>query len=180
MRIQAHGGGQFTFAGEGLPAGIDGLHLRTRRNDDGSLTVTDVYVHGAEITNEALRDVSVPRLQASMTALAAQLGPDAVGFLDEQADAYGELKLAELHDRARKVTKRAEVKREPLRRPDGRDPGGFYRLVARAYLDYAAESSKPAKAVAEEARVPVTTAHRWVREARIRGFLPPGRKGRVG
>ena len=28
--------------------------------------------------------------------------------------------------------------------------------------------------------VPVTTAHRWVKEARRRGFLPPGRKGRRG
>jgi len=28
--------------------------------------------------------------------------------------------------------------------------------------------------------VPVTTAHRWVKEARRRGFLPPGQKGRRG
>ncbi len=40
--------------------------------------------------------------------------------------------------------------------------------------------NRPAVELAEVNGVPVTTAHRWVKEARRRGFLPPGRKGRRG
>jgi len=34
--------------------------------------------------------------------------------------------------------------------------------------------------LAEANGVPVSTVHRWVKEARRRGFLPPGRPGRSG
>jgi len=59
-------------------------------------------------------------------------------------------------------------------------PDGFYREIAMAYLDYAQASHRPAVEIAQHHRVPLTTAHRWVKEARRRGFLPPGRPGRVG
>lgn len=52
--------------------------------------------------------------------------------------------------------------------------------LSRAYGEYVAESNAPAKEIAGEAGVPVTTVHRWIREARRRGFLPPARKGRAG
>lgn len=70
--------------------------------------------------------------------------------------------------------------RPRLTRPDGSAPDDFYRLVARAYGTYAAESRAPGKAMAHEAGVPTTTAHRWIREARRRGHLPPGRRGVAG
>jgi hypothetical protein len=70
--------------------------------------------------------------------------------------------------------------REPLARPDGTDPDGFYRKVAEAYSEIVVTSASPAKVIAEEAEVPVTTVHRWINEARRRGFLPPARKGRAG
>jgi hypothetical protein len=34
--------------------------------------------------------------------------------------------------------------------------------------------------LAEESDVPVGTVHRWILEARRRGFLPSARQGRVG
>jgi hypothetical protein len=71
-------------------------------------------------------------------------------------------------------------RRQPLVRPDGSDPEGFSRRVAEAYGEAVAKTSQPAKLLADEAGVPVTTVHRWVREARQRGFLPPARKGRAG
>lgn len=73
--------------------------------------------------------------------------------------------------------------RPKLTRPaPGIDPDEFYRQVAAAYREYALQSRSPAKQIAAEdgPDVPVTTAHRWVREARRRGFLPPIRKGAVG
>lgn len=70
--------------------------------------------------------------------------------------------------------------RKRLTRPDGADPDEFYPLVARAYFEYAPKTRAPAKEIAAEAGVPVATAHRWIREARRRGFLPPARKGKAG
>jgi hypothetical protein len=59
-------------------------------------------------------------------------------------------------------------------------PDRFYREVAEVYLDYAQVSHRPAADLASTHQVPVTTAHRWVKEARRRGFLPPGRPGKTG
>jgi hypothetical protein len=64
-------------------------------------------------------------------------------------------------------------------RPRGR-PDVFYRHVADVYLTYAQASPRPACDLADEHGVPVSTAHRWVKEARRRGFLPPGRPGKSG
>jgi hypothetical protein len=70
--------------------------------------------------------------------------------------------------------------RKPLTRPDGSDPDAFYRQVAEAYRDVVQKNRKVAVALAKEANVPVGTVHRWVLEARRRGFLPSARQGRAG
>jgi hypothetical protein len=70
--------------------------------------------------------------------------------------------------------------REPLTRPDGSNPDAFYRQVAEAYRDALQTTTKVAKVLAEEANVPVGTVHRWILEARRRGFLPSARQGRAG
>lgn len=70
--------------------------------------------------------------------------------------------------------------RKPLARPDGRDPDGFYEQVAEAYRDVVRSNRKVAVVLAEEADVPVPTVHRWILEARRRGFLPQARQGRAG
>jgi len=68
-----------------------------------------------------------------------------------------------------------------LTRPDGTDPETFYRRVAEAYTAAVAKGTrKVAPTLAAEAGVPVPTVHRWIAEARRRGFLPPARKGRAG
>jgi hypothetical protein len=59
-------------------------------------------------------------------------------------------------------------------------PDVFYRQVADVYLEFAAASARPARDLADRHGVPVSTAHRWVKEARRRGFLPPGRPGKSG
>jgi hypothetical protein len=68
--------------------------------------------------------------------------------------------------------------------PDGTRSRGrpdvFYREVADVYLDLAQASHRPASDIAARHGVPVSTAHRWVKEARRRGFLPPGRPGKTG
>jgi hypothetical protein len=69
---------------------------------------------------------------------------------------------------------------KPLSRPDGSNPDAFYREVAEAYRDVVQDHRNVAVVLAEEANVPVGTVHRWIVEARRRGFLPPARVGRVG
>ena len=65
--------------------------------------------------------------------------------------------------------------------PAGGDYGdAFYRQVARYYRSLAARVRAPAMALAEANEVPVTTARRWIKEARARGFLPAGRAGKAG
>jgi hypothetical protein len=71
--------------------------------------------------------------------------------------------------------------RLPSRPPAGRYPDGFYEEVAGAYHWAVLGRQAPAQTIAEANDVPVTTVHRWIREARRRGLLPPARgKGRAG
>lgn len=60
----------------------------------------------------------------------------------------------------------------------GKKPDDFYRQVAAAYEFLARTTRAPAAEIARKNRVPLTTAHRWVREARVRALLPPGQKGK--
>jgi hypothetical protein len=73
-----------------------------------------------------------------------------------------------------------EHPRRPLERPDGTDPEGFSRRVAEAYNAVVMLTHRPAALLAEEAGVPATTVHRWIREARQRGYLPPAKRGMAG
>jgi hypothetical protein len=171
--------GWFTF--NLPPYGADGVHAHARRDDAGRWWITDLYVHG-QVSAETLRGISIPRLEARLAQVTRD--PDTAERMSRADD--NDLKIGKLRSRARDVADherelRAQgIARAELRRPDGEDPEEFYRLVSRAYAEYAAETKAPAREMAEEAGVPVTTVHRWVREARRRGFLPPARKGRAG
>ena len=59
-------------------------------------------------------------------------------------------------------------------------PDEFYRSIARTYRESAQTSPRPVWDLADTHGVPLTTAHRWVKEARRRGFLPPGQPGKAG
>lgn len=155
------------------PAGLGGLHVRMRPDDDGRLVVEDMYIHGGPVTAAHLRVISVPRIEAYLNRDPWIGGPGAL--LDDS-----ETTVADLRARAKEeppAKPRKDLRRTPLTRPDGRNTDAFYLRVADAYNDHVQTNRAPAKGMAEEAGVPVTTVHRWVREARRRGFLAPGRKG---
>jgi hypothetical protein len=60
-------------------------------------------------------------------------------------------------------------------------PDSFYERVAVAYRAYVRMGVPPAQRIAADSDAPVTTVHRWIREARRRGLLSPARsKGRPG
>jgi hypothetical protein len=57
-------------------------------------------------------------------------------------------------------------------------PDSFYAEVADRYLWLASKVNRPAEELAKANGVPATTVHRWIKEARRRGLLPPGQRGR--
>jgi hypothetical protein len=59
------------------------------------------------------------------------------------------------------------------------DRDSFYIDVARTYHAGAANTGKPVEAVAQQYGVARTTAVNWVREARVRGHLPPAQRGKA-
>ncbi|GAA4664048.1 helix-turn-helix domain-containing protein [Amycolatopsis dongchuanensis] len=159
------------------PEGADGVHVRYTKDASGRWVVTGLYVHGPALTGETLRALRLARWEAH------QNKPGAIDPGDADDD---DLTLGQLRNRSADV---AELMRERadhvkptmrggLGRPDGTD--AFYEEVARAYKQYAEESRAPAAAIARETGVPVRTVHRWISEARRRGHLPAGRRGRVG
>lgn len=164
------------------------LHVRVRYDGDDRLVITDVYMHADEITPAAVRGMSISRLQAELTAAMHYPSGSEATILGLAASTAGvatfrdgipEPTLAELRARMPAAGGTERPERPRLTRPGG-DPEEFYPLVARAYFEYAPKTRAPAKEIATEAGVPVTTVHRWIREARRRGFLPPARKGKAG
>lgn len=72
-----------------------------------------------------------------------------------------------------------DVATEALTRRDGESPDDFYRRVAKVYRALTPTSGRPTTEIARLADVPRSTAARWVRQARLRKFLPPTSQGRV-
>ncbi|GAA3078263.1 hypothetical protein [Streptosporangium carneum] len=148
------------------------VRARIEQNPDGRWTVTGVLVEGEAITSDTLRKISLGRLEALANTDLAAL---ALSLEQQEQPEDDQLTLGELRALAAAPASSA---RTPLGRPDGSD--AFYQEVARAYASAAAESSRPAVVLAQEAGVLVSAVHRWVREARRRGHLPPGKKGKAG
>ena len=65
--------------------------------------------------------------------------------------------------------------------PDSRPyPQSFYEQVAETYGKLTASGSRrPAQEIADASGVPVSTVHRWVKEARRLQLLPEGQRGKL-
>jgi hypothetical protein len=171
------------------PAPGGGMNVNVAKRDD-RWVVIGVYVHGPEVTPSVLQAVPVGQIERMLNLLPLDLY-DMATFIEFGANEYrflddpdGELSLGRLREEADGAPSEfkilQQIRRPKLTRPDGTDPDAFYSLVADAYREYAPQTSKPGTRIAEEAGVPIGTAHGWIREARRRGHLPPGRKGKAG
>jgi hypothetical protein len=60
------------------------------------------------------------------------------------------------------------------------DPAAFSALVARHYRAWARLTPHPAARMAAAAGANPRTVHTWIREARLRGLLPSGARGKAG
>ena len=132
------------------------VFVQLAEHDDGRLHVSALHL-GGPVSAETLRAIPVGRIEALANAL---LHPGAAGLgWRKQARLPSEV-LGQKHERAR--------------------GDEFYETVAKTYRHLSAVTKRPVAELAEANEVPPTTAHRWVKEARRRGMLPPGRPGKAG
>jgi hypothetical protein len=145
--------------------------------DLGTITASDLQ--SVPITQlDLLMNLSADSDPWSIAEIYKELGQK---IIEEPDDDPSFDELRELAGHAPAELPHAKTKARPkLTRPDGTDPEGFAARVADAYREYAPQTRAPALKIAEEAQVPVATARSWIREARRRGKLPAGRKGRAG
>jgi len=170
--------------------------VRVGVGDGGRLVLTGLRIDGAP-TAELLRSVPVGRIEAAanaqLTIVEDRVVPAAIPHRPgrEPRAAHDGWETSDpVRAVARPAARAGDV--PDHRVPDHRvadhrvadgargRPDRFYRDVARAYRDLAQSSARPAADLAEASGVPTTTAHRWIKEARRRGFLPPGRPGKAG
>lgn len=169
----------------GVP-GVDGLHLECETRD-GRLVVVGAYLHGPEITPSVLREIPLGRI-AAMWLVPEEFVPEP-GTSFRWTRGLADPTVSELRTAAEELGEaRRSLRRRPARRPATRlnelREGGlndeFFAELAKVYREATAETRAPAKLIADELGIPVGTVHRWVREARLAGALPPARKGAAG
>lgn len=168
--------------------GLDGIHLRHEERG-GRLVLTGLYLHGPEITARLLRAL---QLQQHSTYLAQAKADRLRKFLanpDRAAEVAADdakTTIAKLESLATTAdVYRGPVKFKPrslayMERLRSEDFDAFCGAVALWYTARTAHSKAPAKEMAEEIGAPVSRVHMWIREARIRGTLPPARRGVAG
>jgi hypothetical protein len=145
-------------AGDGPPVRV---RVRVGEGDDGRLHLVEMHLDGI-LSAEALRSIPVGRIEAAANAQLHPTATGAGGDVDVPAGAPSTL-------------------RDDLRETAVPGyPDAFYVAVAAVYRRLAATSPRPVADLARDNAVPVTTAQRWVKEARRRGMLAPGRPGKAG
>lgn len=135
---------------DGVRAGIR-VYVRWEHEAEGKVRLSGLCLAGDNITTDTLRALPVSRLE-------------------------------NLHGVTGVAVPQQQFVRElaPLKRHQGEDPDEFSGRVAYYYRVFAAISSRPAMEIAQHSGVPVGTVRGWIREARLRGKLPPGTRGRAG
>ena len=131
------------------------VFVRLGEATDGRLHVVALHVEGV-LSAELLRLIPIGRIEALANALLHPLSLD-----------VGWRQVARLPD-------------ELLFADERHRPDAFYATVASTYRHLVSATHKPVVELADANDVPRTTAHRWVKEARRRGMLPPGRPGKSG
>jgi hypothetical protein len=155
------GGGWLRYDNSTVPFNV---HIRPALVD-GRWVIAELRIGRPEgITGGDLRKLRLDPVEAQLARAV-----DATGVAEELPDWYRDLQR-----RRYSLTPRL---RAPASRPY---PDSFYEDVASSYLACIESGTKPAPLLASYWRVPVTTIHGWVKEARRRGILQPGRKGKAG
>lgn len=129
--------------------------------------------HG--VSARTMRDLPLGRMQSALSnprmadrLVELLMAPPAAGGPDGAPEHIG--------DFGSRSRRKRSAGPAVLKVPEGRrKPDSFYQDVAVAYVELSGRSKQPAADLAEANGVPVTTVHRWVKEARRRGLMAPGR-----
>jgi hypothetical protein len=152
-----------------------GVHVRFGL-DGEQIVMTEIYVNAERgVSPTELRNVPWGRFEAIGRALGAITRREI-----EASAGSKEPTLAQLRAGKDAAATARPARRKPLGRPDGSNPDDFYARVAERYRELVKETRAPAPILARESQTTVAAAHRWIREARRRGFLPAGQKGKSG
>lgn len=184
------------------------LYVRLEAGPTGQWEVRDLFLAGDDepITGEHLRKIRLAQIEADaaefddrMRSFLAEPAPDlrtlAAFFTTRYnpAKADGADWVQQSFLAQRDLASRPKLPRRPripalptpgprrkLERPRGtRYSDDFYRQVANAYRHSVAEGKAPAPQMQTETGAPITTIHRWIRQARKRGHLGPAKQGRT-
>jgi hypothetical protein len=157
----------------------DRVTVRFQLSERGRLEPVELRLDGPVLDSNTLRRLPLTVMETFANTV----------WRGEIQDILDKAPAGDLHDRTvmpPQFSEPGSIRRSIARRtarlkiPDGAKPDSFYQQVAKTYSHLARGSNRPAADLAEANDVPVTTTHRCVKEARRRGFLPPGRKGRRG
>lgn len=141
----------------GAIPGVTGGWVQAVEGDTGRPVLGGLLLLADEaITADMLRKVPVTNLENGVV----------VSLFDEEARAAFAEELEAL---------------PPLMRTEGVTPEDFSALVAEHYKLWAKAVPNPAAAMSAHANIKPPTLHGWIREARLRGLLPPAKrkKGRA-
>jgi hypothetical protein len=164
-------GGWVAFADDSVP---EWVHVRVRENEHGRLVICELYLARERVDSAALRALPLGRIEAQVNVFAEMIRGSLKGVPRPGVELQGP------QPRPRWQSKETVNVVPALDVPAGRKPDGFYRRVAEVYAELAQLSRRPAADMAEASGVSVASVHRWVAEARRRGYLPraePGRRG---
>jgi hypothetical protein len=184
------------------------IRVRARSAVDGRVEVAELRIeHPDGVSSDLLRAIPLGRLEAglnspelrdalaSLPTVTTSPGSDPSEFHElhrssaaptsGQPSATARDAVLAAHDPETSVASFHTRPDQPRdlrleRTGDRKHPDEFYAEVADLYSWTASRSRRPAADIAAANDVPVTTAHRWVKECRRRGLLPAGRRGQAG
>jgi hypothetical protein len=176
--------------------------VRFRPTNDGRVEARELFVTSEDrLDSNGLRAIPLGQLEAMANAphirdaLSRSVGEDeavedraalADAKLQDWLDSIFPVQTVEapLIENLGQVFTPTITQRRPRLRiavPKGHKyPDDFYRRVAAAYSYLAGQTRRPAVELAARNDLPVTAVHRWIKEARRRGLLGPGRRGSAG
>jgi hypothetical protein len=169
-------GGWLGFANADEP---DWVYARVQENEQGRLIITELYLVRDRVDSAMLRELPLGRIE-----VLANSSPFAE---DIRAKLSGAPRpgVEPLSPEARSRWESREIISPTphllhLAVPKGTKPDKFYKEAAELYAELATVSRRPAADLAERSGVAAASVHRWIAEARRRGYLPPAERGRRG
>jgi len=173
--------------------------IEVEEGDAGRVNIVGLFfsplLSPSPLPNETLRKVSISRLEvaamrqrgvsgligimADMNALKEGRHPHSVPVREQTLEGA----IHEYAERLKGMPRPRQTRRKSLRLPiptSKRFPDAFYERLAVLYIEAAEHGDSPVADLAEANDRPYKTVAAWVREARRRGKLPPGRAGKAG